>query len=265
MPSYTHPKWEYHLAEDFDVYQYARNKLHHSLFSYHVTFQRILQFDWMTAFWPITRDRKFCQMSWWNINNNISFHFRLFPRKITWQKFSKNPKKPILGPFCPILGKNKFSWKKGLCQLLNILIIYHCAKNQFNLIRHSWENSWTETPKTSLFHQFLREIQPVCESCDWLKNPTVWLAKSILGHISETRFFSNMKFVQAYSNYNNTKFRYRPNWEKIKELKEKTFLNIQKILGLAYFPHFWGKTLFSKHLAESCTTRHGPLITCWVP
>ena len=28
------------------------------------------------------------------------------------------------------LSKNEFSWKKGLCQFLNIKIIYHCTKNQ---------------------------------------------------------------------------------------------------------------------------------------
>ena len=54
MPGYTHPNWQYHLAEDFDVYLHAKNKLHNSLLSYNITFQRILQFDWPAAFWPIT-------------------------------------------------------------------------------------------------------------------------------------------------------------------------------------------------------------------
>ena len=40
----------------------------------------------------------------------------------------------ILSPFCPNLGKNEFSWKKGLCQFLDIPIIYHRAKNQKKLI-----------------------------------------------------------------------------------------------------------------------------------
>ena len=35
----------------------------------------------------------------------------------------------ILGPFCPNLDKNEFSWKKD-CQFLNNPIIYHRAKNQ---------------------------------------------------------------------------------------------------------------------------------------
>ena len=46
--------------------------------------------------------------------------------------FLKNPKRTyfgaILGPFYPNLDKNKFSWKKELCQFLEIPIIYHCAK-----------------------------------------------------------------------------------------------------------------------------------------
>ena len=39
-------------------------------------------------------------------------------------KFFKRPKSPTLGPFwvfyTQIWGKNEFSWKKGLCQFLNI-------------------------------------------------------------------------------------------------------------------------------------------------
>ena len=44
-------------------------------------------------------------MCWWNINNNISFHYRLFPKKLTSQIFSKYPKNPILGPFLAFLLK----------------------------------------------------------------------------------------------------------------------------------------------------------------
>ena len=43
--------------------------------------------------------------------------------------FFEKTKKPyfgaILSPFCQNLGKNEFSWKKGLCQFLDIPIIYH--------------------------------------------------------------------------------------------------------------------------------------------
>ena len=112
------PKWYYQLVEDFDVYLHAKNKLHHSLLSWKITFYRILQFDWLTAFWPITREPEFCQIWdwWWNINNNIGFHFKLFPGKTNdniFQKVQKTYLAAILGPFCPNLDKNELSWKKG--------------------------------------------------------------------------------------------------------------------------------------------------------
>ena len=45
----------------------------------------------------------------------------------------------ILSPFCPNLDKNEFFWKKGLCQVLNIPIIYHHAKNQKKIKTYFWE------------------------------------------------------------------------------------------------------------------------------
>ena len=67
-----------------------------------------------SAFWPITREPEFFQVWdwWWNINNNISFHFRLFPRNTNDKIFQE---KPILGPFWaffPNLGKKEFFLKK---------------------------------------------------------------------------------------------------------------------------------------------------------
>ena len=158
----------------------------------------------------------------------LVFHFRLLPRKTNITKFFKKSKILFWAhsrPFCPNLGKNEFSRKKWLCQFLNIRIIYHCAKKQLCLMSHSWENCWTDITKTSLIHLFLCEIQPILESCEWLKNLAIWLTKRILDLISGTRIFPNMKFVQAYSNYNNTNFHYRPNWDKIKELRKKTKLS----------------------------------------
>ena len=53
-------------------------------------------------------------------------------------KLSKKSPKPyfgdILGPFCPNLSRNKFSWKNGFCQFLNIPSIYHLAKNNKKLM-----------------------------------------------------------------------------------------------------------------------------------
>ena len=48
-----------------------------------------------------------------------SFHFRLFPRKTKYKIFQTVQKtlyKAILSIFCTYLGKNEFSWEKGLCQ-----------------------------------------------------------------------------------------------------------------------------------------------------
>ena len=47
--------------------------------------------------------------------HNVSFHFRLFPRKTNNKIFQKIPKTLYwshFGRFCPNLGKNEFSWKK---------------------------------------------------------------------------------------------------------------------------------------------------------
>ena len=119
-----------------------------------------------------------------NINNNISFHFRSFPKKSNVEKCKKPYSEVILLYFCPNLDKNEFSWEKGLCQFLNIPVDYNCAKYQKKLMGNSWEkclNDGTDkqtgnfivfsvgqgsnyqsnfklfwiyinTPKTSLFH-----------------------------------------------------------------------------------------------------------------
>ena len=82
----------------FSVYLHAKNKLHNSLLSYNIT-----------IFWPITCDPKLCQIYWWNINNNISFHYRLFLRKTSTTKLFKKSQKTLIwahsGPFCPNLDQ----------------------------------------------------------------------------------------------------------------------------------------------------------------
>ena len=54
-----------------------------------------------------------------------------------FKKYKKLHFGAILGPFCPNFDKNEFSLKKGLCQFSSIRIVYHCAKNQKNLMSHS--------------------------------------------------------------------------------------------------------------------------------
>ena len=81
-----------------------------------------MQFYWLTAFGPITGDPEFCQVwGWcWNINKNISFHFRLLPRKINDKIFQKIQKKlfwghvAILAFFAQIWVKMNSPRKKAL-------------------------------------------------------------------------------------------------------------------------------------------------------
>ena len=91
----------------------------------------------------LTWDPKFCQMCWSNFKYQNSFHFRLFSRKTNMTKLFEKSKKTyfraILDRFYLNFGWTKLSWKKGLCQFFHIRIIYHYAKNQKNLMNHSWE------------------------------------------------------------------------------------------------------------------------------
>ena len=92
-----------------------------------------MQIDWLAAFWPITGDPKLCQICWWNINNNISFHYRLFPRK-TNKIFQKIPKTLFWahsGPFCPNWGQKWIFLEKralSVFQYLNYLPL--CQKSE---------------------------------------------------------------------------------------------------------------------------------------
>ena len=49
-----------------------------------------------------------------------------------------------LNTFFSNLVRNKFSWKRGLCQFLNISIISHYVKNQKKIMGHSSEKCWTD-------------------------------------------------------------------------------------------------------------------------
>ena len=112
-----------------------------------------MQFYWLTAFGPITGDPENCQIwGWyWNINKNISFHFRVLPRKANNKIFWKIQKTlfwghvAILAIFSQIWAEMYFPGKKSLCQFLNIPIICHLTQNQKKLICHySWGKCWTD-------------------------------------------------------------------------------------------------------------------------
>ena len=102
-----------------------------------------------TTFWLITRDLEFCQIWnwWWNINNIISFLFRLFPGKIN-TKFFKKSKKPylgtILGSFFWIWAKINFPGKRSLSAFKYSNYLPSCKKTSKKLMSHSWEKCRTD-------------------------------------------------------------------------------------------------------------------------
>ena len=67
----------------------------------------------------------------------------------------------------------------------------------------------------------------------WFKNPAIWLAESILAHISGTRFFQNMGFVQQCKKFSN---------------------KFKKLYFWPIFPIFGSKIFFSKNLAVTHNT-----------
>ena len=105
---------------------------------------KILQSNWMGAFWPISQEQDFSTQQ-----QNIYFHYRKNSVKINDQVFS-NSKNPIVGlfltPFPQSLEQNKIYFKKPwLChaQLHNGL--YHLDKIQGNLMIQSQENTQTDS------------------------------------------------------------------------------------------------------------------------
>ena len=69
----------------------------------------------------------------------------------------------ILGPFCPNLGENEFSWKKGLCRFLDIPTIYHHAKNEKKLMCHFEKNARLTDKQTTD-----RQTDRQTDKCDFI-------------------------------------------------------------------------------------------------
>ena len=63
-------------------------------------------------------------------------------------KFFKKSKTLFWGHFAQIWEKINFPGKKGLCQFLNIRIIYHRGKNQKKLMSHSCGKCRTDNGQT---------------------------------------------------------------------------------------------------------------------
>ena len=114
---------------------------------------------------------------------------------------------------------------KSLKQLLAFLNLHQHAKNQFFLSVHSrdtvyFRDPWDQTGHTHIwpcptkrfrstfnYHEFVSTLKKSDFFIDllwryrWFKNLTIWLTESILAYISETRVFSNMRFVHKLSKY----------------------------------------------------------------
>ena len=106
-------------------------------------------------------------------------------------KFFKNFKKKKLfwghfDPFLPKFGQKLFAWKKGLCHVLNIPIIYHYGKNQKKLMSYSWEKCQTDGTTDKRTDSTDRQIDFIGASARRGSNNSVmfnWNSKvSPLGH-----------------------------------------------------------------------------------
>ena len=107
-------------------------------------------------FWSITREPEFCQIWDWCCNINRNFILDYFRKKLK-TKFSKNPYfATILHSFSKNMGKNEFSWEKGLCHFLNIPVIYHHTTNHTKTMSLSSEKCQTNEERQRWFYRVIR-------------------------------------------------------------------------------------------------------------
>ena len=113
----TSPKWHTQLLPFMDVGQHAKNQNETSSPSRDISNKIFLQFDWLIAFWAITRDPDFSQTCGFRrmIEKHNSFHFRPILAKNNDSILHKCPKTLILGTFGLIWAKREFNQKIGLC------------------------------------------------------------------------------------------------------------------------------------------------------
>ena len=93
------------------------------------------------------RELELCQMWdwWWNTNNNISFHSRLFPRKTNEKLFQKVQKEPYLGPFWALFTQIGQKWifleKRAMSVFRYSNYLSSCQKSEKNYWAISEENT----------------------------------------------------------------------------------------------------------------------------
>ena len=91
----------------------------------------------MTAFWPTTWELEFCQIRdlLWNMNNNISFHFRLVLKKTNDKSFKIIKKTLSWGHFGSFLlkyAKMPFTRKMALSVFEYFNFLTSCKKSETN-------------------------------------------------------------------------------------------------------------------------------------
>ena len=138
--------------------------------------------------------------------------------------FFKISKSPILGPYWVFLAqiwtKMSFPGKRTLSvfQYLNYLPLCQNSEKPNEPFLRKLLDGLTKNqfaPLISLWDTANFRILWFIENCRNL------VGEKNFRHIWGTKIFPNMKFVQAYKNYSNINFHYRPNLWKNKELSKK--------------------------------------------
>ena len=117
------------------------------------------------------------------------------------------------------------STPKSLKLLSAFLNLYEHAKNQFIPSTNSWDKvnfivlwpGWPHPPLTMTTPEFFDQLLIYVNLCQcvknqaislicsgkngWLKNPAIWLAENMSAHVSGTKIFSNIGYVQENSKY----------------------------------------------------------------
>ena len=135
----------------------------------------------------------------------------------------------ILGPFHSYLGKNEFSWKKELCQFLDIPIIYHRVKNQKKLLRNFWgkHQTYRQTDRPWFYKTLCRKIYEKHVKINHATTHAVTSCKSCCTILIEystqvSEVFENCITFQSFSLQirSKTKFKTSKNFEGMIDLTE---------------------------------------------
>ena len=133
LSSQTHlsmltPKIFCQLLIVINLYQYAKNQAISSIYSGVIVNLKILQSDWLGAFWPICQERDYFQT--WNLFRNIASNTNFywgtnFEKKLKTKFFNKF-KKAYFRSISPIFWANFFSEKPGSSRTISYGFLAPC-------------------------------------------------------------------------------------------------------------------------------------------